>query len=73
MRTTGDMAIAMLCLALMLEQPAAAYTDPGTGAMLLQAVMAGFFGLVFHFRRAIFQVRAFKKTTAKPDNADRAE
>lgn len=33
------------------ERPAHAYTDPGTGAMIWQMLVAGFVGAAFYFRR----------------------
>jgi hypothetical protein len=33
------------------ERQALAYTDPGTGALIWQALVAGFVGLLFYTRR----------------------
>lgn len=33
------------------EREARAYTDPGTGALIWQALVAGFVGLAYYFRR----------------------
>jgi hypothetical protein len=33
------------------ERQAMAYTDPGTGALIWQALVAGFVGLLFYVRR----------------------
>jgi hypothetical protein len=33
------------------EREARAYTDPGSGAMIWQMLVAGFVGLMFYFRR----------------------
>lgn len=33
------------------ERQAQAYTDPGTGAMIWQMLVAGFLGAAFYFRR----------------------
>jgi hypothetical protein len=41
----------LVLLAVAMEQPAAAYTDPGTGALIWQMVAAGFVGVMFYFRR----------------------
>ena len=41
-----------------LEQPARAYTDPGTGALVWQALLAGLTGLVFYSRRIIRWVKS---------------
>jgi hypothetical protein len=42
-----------ICLGVLLlaEAPAAAYTDPGSGALLWQILVAGFVGALFYFRR----------------------
>jgi hypothetical protein len=41
----------LLVLMAAAEQPAAAYTDPGTGALIWQMVAAGFVGVLFYFRK----------------------
>jgi hypothetical protein len=43
--------VGLVLLGLAMEQPAAAYTDPGTGALIWQMVAAGFVGVMFYFRR----------------------
>jgi hypothetical protein len=42
-----------LCLLLLFAtaQEARAYTDPGSGALIWQMLVAGFLGLLFYFRR----------------------
>ena len=42
--------LALLLLAAT-ERQARAYTDPGTGALVLQAIFAALAGLLFQFRR----------------------
>ena len=42
--------LALLLLAVT-ERQALAYTDPGTGALIWQAMIAGLAGLMFYFRR----------------------
>ena len=42
------------------ERPVAAYIDPGSGALLWQAILAGFFGVMFYFRKFIGRF-TFKK------------
>ena len=48
-------ALHMILLALLFlaatERQAYAYTDPGTGALILQAIFAAVAGLLFQFRR----------------------
>ena len=41
----------VVALLLMAETPAAAYTDPGSGALLWQILVAGFFGAMFFWRK----------------------
>jgi hypothetical protein len=44
---------AALAVALLvaMERPAAGYTDPGSGALLWQILVAGIVGAMFYFRR----------------------
>ena len=39
------------------ERPAMAYADPGSGALIWQAVVGGAFGLMFYFRRILVWFR----------------
>jgi nitrate/nitrite transporter NarK len=41
----------LLVLLIGTEREARAYTDPGTGAMIWQMLVAGFVGAAFYFRR----------------------
>lgn len=45
--------ICLVCVAVLLvtEVEAYAYTDPGSGALLWQAVLAGFFSALFYIRK----------------------
>jgi hypothetical protein len=47
---------ASVCL-LMAEMPARAYTDPGSGALLWQVLVAGFVGGLFYFRKLLDWLR----------------
>lgn len=50
--------LAMLLLLLICtERPAAAYVDPGSGALVWQGMLASLLGAVFYFRRSIAWVR----------------
>ena len=40
------------------ERPAMAYADPGSGALIWQAVVGGAFGLMFYFRRIVAKFRS---------------
>lgn len=44
------------------ERQAMAYTDPGSGALILQALFAALAGVLFHFRR----VRTWFKSRSGP-------
>jgi hypothetical protein len=48
--------ISLLGLLLLLPNRASAYTDPGSGALLLQTLAAGFTGLAFYFRRFLMRL-----------------
>ena len=57
------MALFVLLLSFATERQAHAYTDPGTGALIWQALVAGFVGLAYYFRRFTMKLR--KKKEAK--------
>jgi len=52
-----------IAAAVLAERDACAYTDPGSGALLWQAMLAAFFGSLFYVRRFInwFNSRKDKK------------
>lgn len=56
--------ILLLCLFVGLEKDAQAYTDPGTGVVIWQIVVAAFVGGMFYFRRILMKINSFLK---KPD------
>ena len=59
-------AAAALYLTLLLSPLSAwAYADPGTGAFLVQALAAAFFGVMFYFRKFVY--RFFRKPEAGKD------
>lgn len=49
----------VLLLGIILAYPCAAlaYTDPGSGALLWQVFVAGFFGLLFYARKFWYRIR----------------
>jgi hypothetical protein len=49
------------------ETPAYGYTDPGSGALLWQMLMAGLVGVAFYFRRLTNWVKSRKKDTTNHD------
>ena len=52
-RSGGYARILLLVVVVLIgsERQARAYTDPGTGAMIWQMLVAGFLGAAFYFRR----------------------
>jgi hypothetical protein len=63
MRVVRWMWCAALAVALVLltEPRAYAYTDPGSGALLWQALVAAFVGAGFYFRKFLFHLLPKKK------------
>jgi hypothetical protein len=41
----------LIVLLIGIEREAKGYTDPGTGALIWQVLIAGFMGAMFYFRR----------------------
>jgi hypothetical protein len=54
-------AILIVLLSFATEREAHAYTDPGTGALIWQALVAGFVGLAYYFRRFAYKLRRRKE------------
>lgn len=50
-----------VALVLLTEPRAYAYTDPGSGALLWQALVAAFVGAGFYFRKFLFHLIPKKK------------
>lgn len=54
-----------------------AYIDPGSGSLLLQALLAGLLSVPFFFRRTIggvwHKVRGVKADEASHDNTERSD
>ena len=42
------------------QRPAYAYTDPGSGALILQLILAASFGVMFYLRRIISWFRGLR-------------
>ena len=51
----------LLLTALLLPACASAYTDPGSGALLWQMIVAGFVGMMFYARRILKWFGNFRK------------
>jgi O-antigen/teichoic acid export membrane protein len=66
MRTRDHFAIRVAILLILVsfatEREARAYTDPGTGALIWQALVAGFVGLMYYFRRFATKLKRRKET-----------
>jgi hypothetical protein len=62
----------LLLLALMLtaESPVFAYTDPGSGTMLLQLLAAFLVGLLFYLRRITAWVRGLIRAKQPDDSGN---
>lgn len=45
----------------------ALYTDPGSGVLLLQALVAAFFGGLFYFRKAIARIFFWKRNNTSKE------
>jgi hypothetical protein len=56
-RWRGRTALWALAVLVLAEQPAQAYTDPGSGALLWQMLVAGLVGGLFYLRKAAAWLR----------------
>ena len=58
----GSYRVALLLLVLLVgvEREAKGYTDPGTGALIWQVLIAGFMGAMFYFRRIKNYLMSFR-------------
>ena len=50
----------LILLLVGLEPEAKGYTDPGTGALIWQVLIAGFMGAMFYFRRIKNYLMSFR-------------
>ena len=46
-----EVILALVFLAVLVEKPAFAYSDPGSGTLLWQVMVSGFVGVLFYLRR----------------------
>jgi hypothetical protein len=56
-----DAVVASAALLVAAEVPLRAYIDPGSGALIWQAILAAFFGGAFYFRKFIGRLTFWKK------------
>ena len=60
---------ALVAFSLCAPAPAHAYIDPGSGALIWQMLLVGFFSGLFYFRRAIGHVKGwFTGKSKKPED-----
>lgn len=60
-------ALGIFLFVMMSERPAHAYTDPGSGMLIWQGLVAAFLGASFYFRKY------FYKVFGKKSSGDKAE
>ncbi len=60
-------AILLLMVLIVSEKNAYAYTDPGSGALMWQLLLAAMLGISFYFRKLLGWIREWKK---KPQDED---
>ena len=58
----------LVLLVIALERPAAAYTDPGSGALILQMAGAAIVGGLFYFRKSLSFLRRFLTRSRESGN-----
>jgi len=59
--------IAVIFFLLASERPAHAYTDPGSGMLIWQGVVAAFLGASFYFRKFFYKLFGKKPTDTKQE------
>ncbi len=64
-------AVATLCFFMVVaERDACAYTDPGSGALMWQLLLAAMVGVSFYFRKFIGWIRNWRKGPQEDETAD---
>ncbi len=58
--------VCVLAFLVVSERPAQAYTDPGSGMLIWQGIMAAILGAGFYFRKIVFKLFG-KKTPEKTE------
>ena len=59
--------VGVLLFVLASERPAHAYTDPGSGMLIWQGVVAAFLGASFYFRKVFYKFFGKKPTDTKQE------
>jgi hypothetical protein len=63
----------LLLLLFASEREARAYTDPGSGALIWQMLVAGFVGMAFYFRRFATWLRGKRQSSVIDQPAEEKE
>ena len=63
----------LLLLLFASEREARAYTDPGSGALIWQMLVAGFVGVAFYFRRLASWLRGKRQSSVIDQPAEEKE
>ena len=58
---------AVLLFVMLSERPAHAYTDPGSGMLIWQGLVAAFLGASFYFRKFFYKLFGSKSSDSKPE------
>lgn len=58
---------AALLFVVLSERPAYAYTDPGSGMLIWQGLVAAFLGASFYFRKFFYKLFGSKPSDSKPE------
>lgn len=62
-----DVILGVVVFMLISERQAHAYTDPGSGMLIWQGVVAAFVGASFYFRKFFYKLFAKKPTDTKQE------
>jgi hypothetical protein len=57
----------LLMFVVLSERPAHAYTDPGSGMLIWQGLVAAFLGASFYFRKIVFKLFGKKTVDSKEE------
>lgn len=63
----ASLALGLLIFLLASERPAHAYTDPGSGMLIWQGLVAAFLGASFYFRKFVYKFFGKKPTDTKQE------
>ena len=59
--------LGVLLFVVLSERPAHAYTDPGSGMLIWQGLVAAFLGASFYFRKIVFKLFGKKSVDPKEE------